>query len=286
MAAAASGCADGPNRTEYWMDDHRTTDGPKCYAAGLGDCYGKVNREHYVSRSVLEQIGDGKSVTVTNLPFLEKDIPREIGIGSLTAKVLCERHNSGLSELDTTGAKMFAAMETFTGSAGQPSTPAETIRIDGDTFERWLLKLFCGGLFSGNIRIPEFGPRVGKPPPTELTQVLFGMEKFRPYKGLYLHGESPDKPINTDGNVFKTSALHISGIEVLVGVRVWLFGFQFDLVAFGVSFGLPRAMRDASYRPAGLSSVSSNIQINFEWRDGPQSPIVVFDYLGERPAPT
>jgi hypothetical protein len=267
------------------MDGEQTTDGPRCYASALGDCQGKVNREHYVSRSVLEQIGDGKSVTVRNLPFQNKDVSKEIGIASLTAKVLCERHNSALSELDITGARMFEAMEAFTGATGQPLGPAATIRIDGEAFERWLLKLFCGGLFSGCIRIPEFGPRDRKPPPTELTRVLFGKEKLLPYKGLYLHGGSPDKPIYTDGDVFKTSALHISGLEVLVGVRVWLFGFQFDLVAAGVSFGMPTAMKDASYRPAGFSCAKSNVLIEFGWRDGPRSPVVVFDYLGERPAP-
>ena len=77
-----------------------------------------------------------------------------------------------------------------------------------------------------------------------------------------------------------TAALHISGIEILVGVRVWLCGFQFDLVAAGVLFGMPMAMKEASYRPAGLSSASSNVLIEFEWRNGPQSPAVVFEYLG------
>jgi hypothetical protein len=268
------------------MDDERPHNGFRCYAAGLGDCYGKVNREHYISQSVLKQIGDGKSVTIRNMPFLKKDTPKEIGIASLTANVLCERHNSTLSVLDAVGARMFAAMEAFIGGTEEALAPEETIRIDGDAFERWLLKLFCGGLFSGNIRIPEFGRREGKPPPTELARVLFGMDKFRPYKGLYLQGGSPEKPIITDGDVLKTSALHISGFEVLVGVRVWLFGFRFDLVAAGVSFGMPTAIKDASYRPAGLSSASSNVLIEFEWRDRPQSPLVVFDYLGECPAPS
>lgn len=174
-------------------------------------------------------------------------------------------------------------MDAFTGGTAEPRAPAETIRMDGDAFERWLLKLFCGGLFSGNIRVPEFGSREGKPPPTDQTRVLFGKEKFRLYKGLYLHGGSPEKPINTDEDVLKTAELHISGFEVLVGVRVWLFGFQFDLVAAGVSFGMPMAMKHASYRPAGLSSAGSNVLIEFEWRDGPQSAVLVFDDLGEMP---
>lgn len=60
--------------------DRMHADGPRCYAAGLGDCYGKVNREHYISQSALKQIGDGKSVTVRNVPFLKKDTPKESGL--------------------------------------------------------------------------------------------------------------------------------------------------------------------------------------------------------------
>ena len=44
------------------------------------------------------------------------------------------------------------------------------------------------------------------------------------------------------------------------------------------------AMKDASTRPANLSSGSSNFRIEFEWSGGPQCSIVVFDYLGDRPA--
>jgi hypothetical protein len=266
------------------MDEERDADRPRCYAAELGDCDGKISREHYISRSVLELIGDGKSVTVSNLPFLEKDIPTDLGIKSLTAKVLCKHHNSILTDLDVAGVSMFRAMAAFTGATGEPAAPAETIRIDGDAFERWLLKLFCGSVFSGNIRFPDFGDRKGKSIPSDVTRVLYGKDNFRPYKGVYLHGASPVKPILTDGIVLKTSALHYSGVEVLVGVRVWLFGFQFDLVAFGVSFGMPAALKETSYRPAAILSPASNVRIEFTWADGPRSEDVVFEFLGERPA--
>lgn len=266
------------------MDDEQDADRPRCYAAELGDCDGKISREHYISRSVLELIGNGKSVTVSNLPFLKKDSPTELGIESLTARVLCKRHNNILTDLDVAGTSMFRAMAAFTGATGEPAAPAETIRIDGVAFERWLLKLFCGSVFSGNIQFPEFGDRKGKTIPSDVTRVLYGTDKFRPYKGVYLHGASPEKPILTDAIVLKTSALHYSGCEVLVGVRVWLFGFQFDLAAFGVSFGIPMALRETSYRPAAISSPSSNVRIEFSWADGPQSEEVVFEYLGERSA--
>lgn len=266
------------------MDDEQDADRPRCYAAELGDCDGKISREHYISRSVLELIGNGKSVTVSNLPFLKKDTPTDLGIESLTAKVLCKRHNNILTDLDVAGARMFRAMAAFTGATGEPAVPAETIRIDGAAFERWLLKLFCGSVFSGTIRFPEFGDRKGKSIPFDVLRILYGKDKFRLHKGVYLHRANPEKPILTDGRVLKTSALHYCGFEVLVGVRVWLFGFQFDLVAFGVAFGMPTALKETSYRPAAISSPASNVRIEFTWADGPQSEEVVFEYLGERPA--
>ena len=37
-----------------------------CYASTLGDCRGPVSREHYISKSLLEEIG--KKILIRGLP--------------------------------------------------------------------------------------------------------------------------------------------------------------------------------------------------------------------------
>src|SRR4026208_2176624 len=75
-----------------------------CWAADLGDCGGKLSGEHLVSAS----LWTGPAVPASGGPWGE---PREIGISSLTAKILCQHHNSRLSEVDVAGSQAFA---TFT----------------------------------------------------------------------------------------------------------------------------------------------------------------------------
>src|SRR4051794_31716079 len=73
-----------------------------CWAACLGNCADKPSREHIVSRGLF--IGD--TVRVEGFHWC-KTGPREVGLASLTAKILCKKHNSDLSEVDTGGAEAF-----------------------------------------------------------------------------------------------------------------------------------------------------------------------------------
>jgi hypothetical protein len=147
-----------------------------------------------------------------------------------------------------------------------------------------MLKVFCGGLFSGNFRIPELGPKMGKPLPHDLLRILFEGEPLRSPKGLYL-ASGKSGIVETDHRILKASVLYSTiGLEAIVGLRVWMFGLEFGLMAFGVSFtNPPKVFEYAACRPAGFVAEGNNVRIQFAWRDGPGSAEAVFTYLGERP---
>jgi hypothetical protein len=86
------------------------TSSRRCYAAHLGNCKGGVSREHYISESVLEIAG--RDVQVSGFPWQEANKPMQIGIGSLTSKILCEHHNSQLSPLDGSGRDFLQALKS------------------------------------------------------------------------------------------------------------------------------------------------------------------------------
>lgn len=65
-----------------------------CWASCLGTCEGRSSREHLFSSNLF-----GSSVTVTGGPY--GDEPLKIGTGSLVSRILCEKHNSDLSPLDS-----------------------------------------------------------------------------------------------------------------------------------------------------------------------------------------
>src|SRR5688500_9935061 len=73
-----------------------------CWAHSLGDCDDKQSREHLVSASLWE----GDSITVQGFPWC-RDAPATIGLANLTSKVLCKRHNSLLSPLDSEAKSVF-----------------------------------------------------------------------------------------------------------------------------------------------------------------------------------
>jgi hypothetical protein len=44
---------------------------PSCYLAGTDDCSERISREHYMSKSVLDQLGN--TLRVTGMPWLKPD---------------------------------------------------------------------------------------------------------------------------------------------------------------------------------------------------------------------
>jgi hypothetical protein len=70
---------------------------PNCYAASLLDCDGeKATREHYISSTLLKRFG---ALHVDGLSWAEGT--QQLTARTLTAEVLCGRHNNALSALDT-----------------------------------------------------------------------------------------------------------------------------------------------------------------------------------------
>jgi len=149
-----------------------------CYAATLGDCAGGRSGEHYISRSVLELVGT--AVRVSGFPWQAECTRQDIGIGSLGANILCRRHNEQLSSLDETGMTFVRALQTtFREAVDGPEFSDDSITIDGDSLERWLLKVLCGVLTVAK----------GHSIPTMWLEMLFRGRPFSENHGLHFFGK-------------------------------------------------------------------------------------------------
>jgi hypothetical protein len=82
---------------------------PNCYLSYTRDCSKDISAEHYVSKSVLEAFG--KNIVIEGTPWLSVGEKREVGINSLTAKILCKRHNSALAPLDHEAGKFYGRIQ-------------------------------------------------------------------------------------------------------------------------------------------------------------------------------
>jgi hypothetical protein len=235
--------------------------------------------EHYVSEGILELIeqGSGKvsrSVRAFGLAFQKPKAIQQIGVASLTARILCKTHNGMLGPYDAAGKAMFLAMEALNEAAGHPQTPHRTIRVDGDGLERWMLKVFFGGLYSGNFLIAPAENMKSECPPLDLLGVLFKGAPFPHNQGLYWMPPKQGAKLTTDPQILRVAPLLAQGGQEVGGLCVWLFGFEFCLLTAGIAPGVSTAFDDAVYRPAGMRAIGSNATITFDWQGGAQSPEV------------
>lgn len=241
----------------------------QCYAAPLGDCAAKYSREHYISRAVLKEMGKPIIFGLQRGP----SGPRPIT--SLTAHVLCERHNNELSELDHAALRAFrglrAVQNRFDDGAKLVSQPS-SFTIDGPLFERWMLKVAFGLAAAGQL-----GSRVRATQISELRHelrllcVLFGEALWPQHWGLYCNiiADQPfAAPTASDGGMaeFGVEPLCHPTTKVLMAFRVWIRSFPFLL-----AFGRPDDLDPVMYRPAALvvrrRAELSSSALSFGWHD-------------------
>ena len=113
----------------------------ECFLHGFGRCRGKITGEHYISKAVLEALGNDGCVEIGGLPWLPRQTMKKIGIGRLVSNMLCEEHNSGLSCLDSEAGKLFRALDA---ADKQPAILPPVTDVTGKLIERWFIKVLCG----------------------------------------------------------------------------------------------------------------------------------------------
>ena len=234
---------------------------PECYARALCDCRGQVSGEHVVSQTLLEGIWPkqrgGRVYGLTFNPGTQDD-PAILGIKSLTAKILCEGHNSALTDYDTEMRRYFDATERLVLAEIERNCVGENRYVNGDRLERWMLKTLCGGLYSGNFPVPFEQDFAGVPPLLEYLQALYRGGAFPVGWGMHIVHD----PSKVDHHVFRLAV--IGAPEGVVGLRMWVFGTQHILVLSDKAEHFPELAK-ATYRPAKLVTEELRNGIVFSW---------------------
>jgi hypothetical protein len=241
---------------------------PACFARDLGDCSSKISREHYISESVLGLFG-GEGITVSGLPgqpglpWLAHAEEKEVSLASLTAKMLCERHNQALSALDATAANFFRFL-----TAKWSEDAIEVYLVRGYDLERWFLKMLCGLVASGMVTVN--GHRLSKwTPPAEWLEILFGSADVEAPAGLHsivaerYHFATESFMVHL---VFSTDTAQPAALVFAAeGIA-----FLFAMVALPPKRQPSEFGSDTRYRPGALQ-LNESCQIreaHFGWPDG------------------
>lgn len=158
-------------------EPHTDYANPKCYARALHDCSKTISGEHYISDGILQQISDEGQILVAGLPRTETGNFKQIAAKTLKPRILCTRHNEALSTLDTLASKFFRFLD-------DQSPQDNLLFVNGDEFERWMLKVLCGLAASGSLIFDNQKIKDWEPPSSWL-EILFGSAPGLPAGGLY-----------------------------------------------------------------------------------------------------
>jgi hypothetical protein len=225
-----------------------------CWAACLGDCAGGVSREHIVSKNQFASgsrdvaakpwLRSEKTVTAWGMPWCRK--ARSVGLGSLVAKNLCQRHNSQLSPADDEAKRLKHALAVFLQKDAHLPT---RVRIDARLFERWLIKTAI------NCSLQETASGLNLTP--RLVEWAYGRIAPQPRLGFHLIGNS-DGRVSFDGNFEFVTLEDVAGTVVVVlvsfnGLRV--------VLALEEGYALPTV-----YRPERLHTADETSWIRFVWQ--------------------
>jgi hypothetical protein len=246
----------------------------KCYARHLGGCNHK-SQEHFISRSILEIIG---TFEVGGFPWTKPGKTVSASARSLTASVLCERHNSSLSDLDSEASRLMSHLKLLDNkaTAQELMTTPEVFVVDGVRFEKWLLKALCGIMSSGNFLID--GKSFGKIQATPyFVDLLFASEPWKPGIGLYF--EYGHERLNTIPGVGYNVVLKKGGTHAeIAGIDMWIWGFPLRGLFATYEEGIPLP----NFRPRRIRIVNQDVHrdVLFTWPAGSitsEGPILTRD---------
>lgn len=129
-----------------------------------------------------------------------QDEAKPVGNAALTAKILCQKHNTELSELDYSIKQSFdtlnEAWELYDARRKIISRrwTQRTFTIDGALLELWFLKTFIN-ISHGGQWVVGAGTHDAGIPNDELVQITFGRAAFREKAGLYMASYYGEKEV-------------------------------------------------------------------------------------------
>jgi hypothetical protein len=156
----------------------------------MSNCSSKITKEHFISRNILEKLTRDTLKFENAGHFFRGKSHVEIGIDGFASKVLCDKHNSVLSPLDSAAGAAFQRIEELTKDlilADKGYTLNSFHVVSGIDMERWMIKVFCGLVAAGKIRSTSGRIEQLNSLPSELLEALMGATLLQPPLGLYMH---------------------------------------------------------------------------------------------------
>ena len=249
-----------------------------CYLQGTNDCSDTLTAEHYMSKTILSQLS---GIRVSGMPWLPTGTSKEIGLKALTARILCDHHNSTMTALDDHAGRIFKRLnEIWIDTDRRSLSRKQTVTFfSGETLERWLLKALCGAYYSKTAA--KEGRRLIETHELNTSWVLLGLlyNVWQPRCGLYVKGALGENIAPLNGVQF--APLSPRGLDLVVGCQMNLAGITLRLIFDPICFqGPPLDMEGWNYR---ISDIRFNVQkrahlVALTWSPGTPSRSLTCTY--------
>jgi len=191
------------------------------------DCDQQISGEHFISASVLTQLG-GPKVKLNGVPWLAVNETKILPISSLTGNILCKRHNEAFSQLDAMAGNFFAALKSIHDDIFDRKTQSrrwQWLLFSGEELELWLLKTAIGLFHSGNVAKDKMKLSKTQTINPACYDVLYA-GVLRPPCGLYVEPIHISEQINQ----FQLQPLSDDGGRRMVGLRMTYLSFALVLL--------------------------------------------------------
>jgi hypothetical protein len=222
---------------------------PRCYANADANCSTKISKEHFISASLLRKLELNNKAKIAGLAWQEPEKFDLVPVQGLASNILCERHNSALSRLDSLINAFATSIRSFDRA---PAT--KHVKFSGSDIERWMLKCLLGLSVSKNIK-SQLKP--------ECIDLLFGRSDWPEQWGLYFSMGTSAPIYHTDSFLIQT---RIDAARSLVlAADFFIQGMPFTLV-----MGKPGDPKTFGiWRPGQLvfKSPSATQLMNLSWQD-------------------
>ena len=247
-----------------------------CALAGHGPCGGKTNGEHYVSQAVLRRLAPSEGITISGTPWTAAG-PKTVGKAALTANIVCENHNSGLSGLDSIGGRWMASIQEAQLALASTSPRSQTHTFDGLKLERFFLKLAFMLWRSGNFA--SAGEALKGVPPGIWADLLTAATTFPPTWVLYV--PISNAPFMTVDRQF--SAMPLTGSD---GSGIKAINFEMANVPFYLVLGNPDNQTQWGIRRPRQLDIGNDRdchRLRLSWPEGQVGESVTMRRIGDPP---
>ncbi len=121
-----------------------------CYLSGNHNCSRILSLEHPISRNILEKLGN---VAQRGFPGTDGTVDVILPASSVGCRVLCDRHNSDLSPLDSYAGRVFGDLREAVLPIRHPTNDVRErwVYIDGPKLEAFTVKVVAAHQAVGNF---------------------------------------------------------------------------------------------------------------------------------------